>query len=410
MAGLTLLLAGTAATAPAQTARPLQYLLVNRMPGNPWHHALPQSIQRSGFDEVRQALPQVPGARIRFGVGFIFSYLDAAEDAALTNSLGRLLSLAAETDTPVFIQLDGDNWWGARPDLWNWWDPARPGYDPANRVNVEWTGWDPAQAVKIAWRNWGRQIRVLPPPNLASPRYRQACQEKLRLLVPQVLTWWRQLPDNRKDLFVGLKVGHESSIGVNAWHYPGGNDLLNRPAADDPQTGLKAEEPPARGVSQIGYAAVKTAGLRSSGSITEDDLAEVVRRHLDDLSRQAAALGVPRERLFTHGAGWKDGEKLYRAATNAYACPGWSFYRHAADPAGDPAVQECLRHSDAPFWAAVEWLYQGPSETDPWRQALEKTLADPRCRFLCIYNWEGIRGREPILRALRATVAASAKP
>lgn len=161
----------------------------------------------------------------------------------------------------------------------------------------------PEDAIKIAWRNWGQQIRVLPPPNLMSERYRAACHQEMRVLIPMVLAWWQALPPGKKHLLVGIKLGHESSIGVNAWYYSVGNRLLDRRAGEDPITGVKADQLPARGVTQIGYAAVKTAGLRREGSITEADLAEVVRRHLDDLCRLAAELGVPRDRLFAHGVG-----------------------------------------------------------------------------------------------------------
>jgi len=290
--------------------------------------------------------------------------------------------------------------------LWNWWDSSRPGFDPANRENVEGSGWTPEHALKIAWRNWGRQLRVLPPPNLMSPRYRQACHEKMASLIPVVLDWWKSLPAGKQDLLVGIKVGWESSIGVNAWYYPNGNALLDQPAADDPTFGLKNDAPPARGVAPIGYAAVKTAGLRDCGELMEADLAEIARRHLEDLSREAARLGVPRDRLFTHGAGWKDGELLYRAAVNSFSCPGWSFYRHAADPRRDLGVQEALQGSEAPWWAATEWLCPGPREVGRWRAALENTLADQRCRYLCIYNWEGIRDSAPVLEAIRQAVAA----
>ena len=385
-----------AGTAKAQ--RTSQFILVNHVPG---------PVSRGGFEEVNRALPDVPGSRIRIGAGYIFSYFHAKDDASLLDSLRSVLQSARETDTPVLIQIDGEQWWQGRPDLWNWWDPSLPGFDPANRQNVEWFGWTPEHAIKIAWRNWGRQLRVLPPPNLMSPRYRKACHEKMALIIPVILDWWKALPAEKKDLLVGIKVGWESSIGVNAWYYPNGNDLLDKPAGDDPTSGLNGNDLPARGVAVIGYAAVKTAGIRESGELTEADLAEVARRHLEDLSRQAAQLGVPRDRLFTHGAGWKDGELLYRAAVNAFSCPGWSFYRHAPDPRKDSGVQEALQHSDAPWWAATEWFYQGPRQAEPWRQAMHSTLADPRCRYLCIYNWEGIRGSEPILEAIRQTIAAS---
>ena len=109
---------------------------------------------------------------------------------------------------------------------------------------------------------------------------------------------------------------------------------------------------------------------------------------------------MPRERLFTHAAGWKDGEMLYGAAVNRFSCPGWSFYRYANDPAKDAGAQQALAQSDAPCWAAVEWLGGGPT-VESWHQALNRTLADPRCRFLTIYNWEGIEKNGPALQAIR---------
>ena len=389
----------------ADDQRPRQFILLNRKLGPASNRFEP--VAREEFEQVKRALPDVPVARIRLGVGYIFSYFRAPNDEVLLASLRRVLQLSEETDTPVLIQIDGENWWDARPDLWNWWDTSLPGFDTANRENVEWSGWNPDHALKIAWRNWGRQLRVRPPPNLMSARYRQACHKKMALLIPVVLDWWKALPAEKRELFVGLKLGWESSIGVNAWCYPNGNDLLDKPASEDPTTGLQSDQPPARGVAQIGYAAVKTAGIRNSGDLTEADLAEVVRRHLDDLCREAARLSVPRERLFTHVAGWKEGELLYQTAVNQFSCPGWSFYHHAEDPRKDTGVQAALKHSDAPWWAATEWLFQGPNEVIPWRQALENTMADRRCRYVCIFNWEDIRDNVAALEAIRQTVAAS---
>jgi hypothetical protein len=360
-----------------------------------------RSSQNDAFDHVSREMQAPSNARVRVGLATIFSYLHHSREE-IAAELRHFLKQSEETGVPVLVQLDGENWWGARPELWNWWDPARPGFSPANRDNVEWTSWSSDDAIKIAWRNWGRQLRVLPPPNLMSPPYRKACHEEMRALVPLVLDWWKALPKEKKHLLIGIKLGWESSIGVNAWYYPNGNDLLDQPAANDPTTGLKADELPARGVAQIGYAAVKTAGIRSKGDITESDLAEVITRHLEDLCRLAAELGVPRELLFTHVAGWKEDELLYQSAVNEFSCPGWSFYGHAADPAKDIGVQNGLRRSNAPHWAAVEWLVQTPQKFEPWRDALMTTLQQPGCRFLCIYNWHGVRKSEEVLRAVSA--------
>ena len=115
-----------------------------------------------------------------------------------------------------------------------------------------------------------------------------------------------------------------------------------------------------------------------------------MRRHLVDLCGLASKLGVPRNRLFTHVGGWKEEELLYDAALNKYSCPGWSFYRHASDPGKDMGVERVLRRSTAPYWAAAEWLLMGNHTPGEWSGALNRTLAIPRCRYVCIYNWSGI--------------------
>lgn len=376
---------------------PAKFIVLNLSGGN---------AMAPDFADISRAFTPSAERSIAVGVGGIFSYLRASP-ATVEQEVREFLRLSVLHNLPVVVQLDGEQWWEARPDLWNWWDARKPGFNPSNRFNVEWSGWQPEDAVRIAWRNWGRLIRVLPPPNLLSPAYRAACHAEMKRLIPVVLDWWRGLPAEKRWLLIGIKVGWESSIGVNAWYYPEGNKLADQPATNDPVNSVKGSEVPARGMTQIGYAAVKTAGLRSAGEITEAELAEVVRRHLEDLSRVAANLGVPREKLFTHVGGWKENELLYGAAVNPFSCPGWSFYRHASDPRQDAGVQAALGRNDAPYWAAVEWLYQGQNEIALWRQALENTFADPHCRFLCIYNWENVQKNETAQEAVRQVMARS---
>jgi len=367
-----------------------QYLVVNIIPGEAY---LPI------FEEVARLSKGRPSPHVAMGIGAIFSYLNSSRDQ-IRNDLREFLALSEQFEVPVIVQLDGEQWWGARPDLWNWWDPGRPGYDTLNRDNVEWFGWGPRYAMKIAWRNWGRQLRVLPPPNLMSPPYRAACHDEMRLLVPYVLEWWNRLPEAKKRLFIGIKLGWESSIGVNAFYIQGGNALLERPEEQDPQIELRGELVPDRGVVAIGYAAVTTARLAGGGVLQEGDLAEIVRRHLEDLCGLASGLGVPRDRLFTHVGGWKDEELLYDAALNKYSCPGWSFYRHARDASKDMGVARVLQKSDAPYWAAVEWLLMGEHDAEAWHTSLMNALAIPKCRYVCIYNWSGIRTNRSALDAI----------
>ncbi len=376
---------------PGNAREVSQYVVLNIIPGEPY---------RPVFDQVTQATTGRSSENIGVGIAAIFSYLNQPRGQT-KKELTEFLSLSEEYNMPVVVQLDGEQWWDGRPDLWNWWDPKRPGYDSANRQNVEWFGWGPENAMKIAWRNWGRQIRVLPPPNFMSARYRAACHEEMRVFVPIVLEWWKQLPYEKKHLLIGIKLGWESAIGVNSFYLPNGNYLVEQPEEKDPQVALKGEQVPDRGVVAIGYAAVTTAGLARSGTLKEANLAAIVTKHLDDLCALAAELGVPREKMFTHVGGWKEGELLYDAALNKYTCPGWSFYRHAADASKDMGVQRVLAKSDAPYWAAVEWMLMNDSSAGNWHTAIGRVLTTPGCRYLCVYNWSGIRENKGAVEGIR---------
>jgi len=38
-----------------------------------------------------------------------------------------------------------------------------------------------------------------------SPRYREACRQEMRARLPEILAWWRALPESRKHLLIGIK-------------------------------------------------------------------------------------------------------------------------------------------------------------------------------------------------------------
>jgi len=393
-----------------------KYILFNRVPGYTMHQSRPETINRAAFEEITECFKQRSESKIKTGISFIFAPFQTQPEQTVA-SLKNFLRIAEELAVPVLIHFDFEYWRDARPDLWNWWDPSKPGYHPDNRENVEWTHWSSDYAVKLSWRNWGRQERTLPPVNKASPRYLDACREQLQLLVPIITAWYQALPADRQHIFVGVKVGHESSLGVNGYYYPNGNELLDKPESEDPVTGIVTQDVLSRGLQQIGYATIKTAGIRTGGDITEWDLYEAARRYIEFLSREVAQYGIPREKLFTHGAGWRDGELLYDAALNEYACPGWSFYAHSTDPMQEPAVKRGLAQSDAPYWGAVEWLlmegmsadsqaqYTAASEREAiWKSALQNSLADRRARLVCIFNWEGIMNNQAAKNAIQQLI------
>jgi len=121
---------------------------------------------------------------------------------------------------PVLIALDGQNWWQHRPDLWNWWDPNLPGYNPSNIFNVEWTGWSPTQAVKVCWRNWGSQQRVVPAPNIASPTVVAAHLQGLRSLAP-IIVEWHGGPREAVPLAAEMKSAGQGRWAAAEWWWGG---------------------------------------------------------------------------------------------------------------------------------------------------------------------------------------------
>lgn len=364
----------------------------------------PEGVSPEGIKKFMDNFNHKPESEVKVGLNVILSYLHY-DIKALSVHLEEFLKSVEKTDTPVMIKLDGEQWWGGRPELWNWWDPEKPGYNPENRKNVEWTSWDKKDALKIAWRNWGRQIRVLPPPNLMSPAYRKECHKAMDVLLPIIFKWWKSLPEDKKYLLAGITVGWESSIGVNAYYYPNGNELLDKPEEDDPKLDLVRGDVLSRGVAQIGYASVKTTGIRENGDITEEDLVEVVRRHLKDLSKHVYEAGFPREKIFTHGWGNEFGEEMYDAAVNQYSSPGWSNYWTPEDVSKNEGIMWGIRKSDARHWAVVEWLLMESREKKRWENAIENTLFYPGCKSLIVYNWASVKDSPQVMEAVNRVIA-----
>ena len=363
-----------------------RYVFINKAPGIEWDAGHPDSFTRDGFDEIRDAINPSGNPHLQLGVSFVFDFLRYDLDL-VAQSLQRFLELSLKTNMPVLVNLDGMNWWGHRPDLWNWWDPDAPGYDPDNRHNVEWYDWGPEHAVRIGWRNWGHQIRVLPMMNMASPAVVKAHQEALRRLLPLVAEWWQALPENKKWLLGGVKLGHEVSIGVNAYYYPQGNALADMPATQDPDHGLDFSQGWHGGLQPLGYAAATTLGLKDSGELARDDIAKIIHGYLAMLAKEAHRAGLPREIVFTHqGGNYAPWEKTmpWWPAFNEWSAPGWSFY--FTDPADADGLGAALDKHGTGRWAAVEWWWHGENAAG-WRDHFERTLSFRDCRFVVVYNW-----------------------
>ena len=400
-----------AASAPPFSPSRPQYLFLNRAPGPSWYQNNPQTVTDKLFEEPFEKLGHAHSAGRRLGLSFVFSYLDGPP-AQMHETLSKLLTMAQKHDVPILIGLSGENWWDYRSDLWNWWDAAKPGYNPANAANVEWTSWTADSALKIAWRNWGSQIRVSPPPNLVSPAFLNACNAELTAMLRIIKSWADSLPAERAYLFPGVKVGWETSIGINAFCYPDGDQLLKSGPADgsgDPKNGLDMAKGLSGGQLLQGYAAATTMGLKHPGPVTLEDQEQIVTRYVRFITDICRKEGLFPDQIFTHGGGqyppW-DQHLSYKIAINSISTPGWSLYNLSPERAGDLAHQ--LTVANTRDWCASEWLTFG-TDSIQWEAAIENTLSFRRCRFLSVYNWEGVRDNASAVEGLRRALAAEPK-
>ena len=64
------------------------------------------------------------------------------DESTIAQTVTNIFDLARRTEVAIYFNVDDHLNWDARPDLWNWYDPAKKGYNPGNRKNVEWFDWD----------------------------------------------------------------------------------------------------------------------------------------------------------------------------------------------------------------------------------------------------------------------------
>lgn len=344
----------------------------------------------------------------RVGIGFILEYMDNNYPGGtiLQNDAGTgILDLSLSKKVPVLIKLDSF-FWNTREDLWYWWDPSISEGDSNRRKNnVEWAGWEANTATKISWFNWGSQGRLTPPPNFGSAEYILEKQKKLIPLLNIIVGWYNSLLPDQKYLLAGVVLDGELSIGINGYYYPNGNYYLeNYPsdASHDPTYGLDFSKGSSGGLTQLGYAAAIAYGIKSSGTLTIDDLNAIIKRHAAMLSKTALDSGVPFEKIFVHGGGNFSVNPTqtfsYDNVVTNFGKPGWSFYDQAGNPANAPGLLSALDQLDNTPWAAVEWNnYSSYS----WKDALVNTLSYKSNKLLAIYNWSGIKNNTVAINAIR---------
>lgn len=83
----------------------------------------------------------------------VLMFMFERPEAEFDDIIRRHIADAEQYDCPVLFNFDPITFWDTATDIWNWFDPAKPNYNPENRENVEWYDWGSEHAVKIGWLN-----------------------------------------------------------------------------------------------------------------------------------------------------------------------------------------------------------------------------------------------------------------
>lgn len=386
------------AAAPFAQARD-QYLLLNYSTSL---HAPQQAQDMMGY--VRDKFGAA-NRTSRLKVGLAIIYTPKEQVAETPARLRADLALAQQMEVPVLIQVDTENW--LPESLLNWHDPSKPGYDPAKVNDVEWYGWTPDTAVKLCWRNWGTVVRVGPHPNLLSPRFQAWEKNIYTALAPVVVDWLKALPAEKQWLFVGWKCGWETTPNSQYAYFKNGNNYYGR--AENPKW-IEADK------QLIGYNAARTGGFQTSGELsyerTYDVFMKIIGAHLSFLAKTARSLGLPREKLFVHTIAQGVDRYNMESQFNADSNPSPSFYGKPTTSLRDnPSFMRCLAKARAELgtvgYGIGEFVF-GAKDYDTWhRWFTEKLAADPDCIFAALYNYDTMRGKPEIERAMLDAMKAA---
>jgi hypothetical protein len=331
--------------APATSERP-KYLIFWSLPEKAGE--LAERVGMKGDGKTR---------RLGFGLPMATYELEAQ----LPSLIRSAFTAAREHDMAVMLHFDFHLAWKRRPDLWNWFDPNKPGYDPNNKYNVEWHGWD-GPPNKVHYLNHGVLERM--PPNMCftSKRTRAEVTRIVSKVIGPVLREEiaKLKAEGKEALFVGVLVGLEPSI-----------DDYSKPNPECTKM-MKEDGVPA---GPLGYRALLDRGY--SAEKPPDDfrkaLAKIVQETIAFWCEQFVDAGIPAENLYPHVAAPAPIEVMNApiwTAFNKYSRPAWTTY--AVEVLGESfkPIYDELEKRGNPAWAGVEANAGIPGSVVDWETYL----------------------------------------
>lgn len=313
-------------------------------------------VSESFADELIPALGQGTSNR-RLAFAILVNTWDSNGTNGISAQLNAAFAKSESLNLPLFIHLDNEWFFDNRPDLWNWFDPSRPGYNPANRDNVEWSDWN--TPVQYSWLNWGQPLKFAPRPCFESTQIRNEITAKETFIANKTLAWQTRLQSlNKPELFAGVDPGWETSI----------ESFKDLTWITDPADRVN-----------LGYCALTKRGFSASNPPADID-SELNKAVKDFAEFEAKALvnaGINKDKVFTHIYGaeglvlpYKQHAPLWTAVNN-YSNPGFSLYPSLYNR------NQVLNTKGISKWAIVEM---------PWNE-IDLWINEPGLKLVNLYNW-----------------------
>ena len=258
-------------------------------------------------------------------------------------------AVAKERDVAVYFTLYSFTRWPAQ--MWNWYDPAQPGYSLENKKNVEWTDWS-GTPNKARYSLQEGEIRMAPVMCYNSPKVlSEVSYITSKVVGPAILRGATDLKNaGKEDLFGGITLSEELSLDDYS-----GIDKLN------PSLGAMMTKDGAL-KTRLGYCALTNLGYSKDKPPADyaDALAKVNQEYAAYWGKELQQAGIHKSKLYTHVAPAVDANYLQYTnapidtAFNEYANPGWTTYLAGPLANGLDVLYKALADNGNPTWGSTE--------------------------------------------------------
>lgn len=291
--------------------------------------------------------------QLGFHVAFPIWAMEGQYPGKIVTIIQQSFKVARERNIAMHLSLETHYFWDTRPDLYNYFAPSDPSYNPSNTANVEWSDWQ-GTPNRHRYVNHGKPVELAPHMCYLSAKIQSEVSRLGSLVGSAVRTELDKLAAaGQSQLFSGLTVTSEPSL-----------DNYTDIDTIDPAMGermAKAGEPKVR----LGYCSFTALGY--SAANPPPDLAaaaaEVNQKWVASWAKALAASGVPTSRLYTHiaapaGTPTDPPYSLFNAPIDIAfvpsSRPGWTTYPVNSLTDNFDVLYKPLKANGSPHWASTE--------------------------------------------------------